>query len=73
MLGCFRPETQIPAELVARRDRVALAVFITQAAKPKSLGPRRAMFLSSTDLKIARPVRQRNLPAAPTGHFVLVL
>ena len=31
---------------MARRDQAALAVLITQAAKPKSLGPRRAMFLN---------------------------
>ncbi len=60
-----KPETQIPAELIARRDQAALAVLITQAAKLKSLGPRRAMFLSSTDLNIAYRAFQRNLCPLP--------
>jgi hypothetical protein len=68
-----KPVTQIPAELIARRDRVALAVFVTQAAKLKSLGPQRAMSLSVANLKIASRVPPRNLFAAPPTHPVLVL
>src|SRR5215208_13500 len=56
---------------IARRDKSALAVFITQAAKPNFLGPRRAMLLNNllTKSNLVSPAAQPR-SAAPVGRRV---